>query len=331
MRVAILCPGRGAYTKRSRNSLPGDDAWVRTAEELRAGYGLPPLLELDRATRWESATHLRPDNVSPLIYLCTMLDAREALEGTGRECVAVAGNSMGWYTALAVAGALSFEDGFRLVQEMALLQMEHADGGQVVYPRIDENWRREPRQDEHIAAALASSQGEAFPSIELGGYAVLAGSARGVEHLLKALPYVEMGPSLYPFQLAQHGPYHTPLLDAVRRKARRQLDDLDFREPEVALVDGTGRIHTPWTADPGELREYTLGDQISTPFDFTRSVRVILREYAPGTIVLPGPGNTLGGIAGQILAAERWRGIATREEFEAAQASERPPVLSMRR
>ena len=39
--------------------------------------------------------------------------------------VAVAGNSLGWYTALAVGGALSFEDGFRLVQVMSLLQHEH--------------------------------------------------------------------------------------------------------------------------------------------------------------------------------------------------------------
>ena len=57
-----------------------------------------------------------------------MLDAQTAM--TEGRCVAVAGNSMGWYTALAVTGALDFDDGFRLVQEMSLLQEELRGGGQ---------------------------------------------------------------------------------------------------------------------------------------------------------------------------------------------------------
>ena len=58
------------------------------------------------------------------------------------------GNSLGWYTALAVAGALSFDDAFRLVQEIALLQEEPLPdggaGGQVIYPLADADWRPAP-------------------------------------------------------------------------------------------------------------------------------------------------------------------------------------------
>ena len=327
MRVAILCAGRGAYTKRSRNSLPEEHPWVVRAEELRAEYGLQSLLELDRAKRWESAVHLRPDNVSPLIYLITMLDSEEVR--TEHEVVCVAGNSMGWYSALAVGGALSFEDGFRLVQEMALLQMEHEDGGQIVYPLVDEHWVPVPELAERVEKVLAEP--EVFDSIHLGGYRVLAGTEAACEHLLKALPFVEMGPTFYPYRLAQHGPYHTPLLDGVRAKARRQLERLEFRAPATTLIDGRGARSSPWSTDPPELLEYTLGDQITTPFDFTTSIRVALREFAPDEIVLPGPGNTLGGITGQTMALEGWRGIRTREQFEAAQEGEDAPVWSMRR
>jgi hypothetical protein len=68
-----------------------------------------------------------------------------------------------------------------------------------------------------------------------------------------------------------------------------------------------------------------------TPYDFGLSVRVALREYAPERLVLPGPGNPLGSICAQILIAEGWRGIRSRPEFEAVQASDAPILLSLRR
>jgi hypothetical protein len=48
-------------------------------------------------------------------------------------------------------------------------------------------------------------------------------------------------------------------------------------------------------------------------------------------LVLPGPGNSLGGICGQLVVAEGYRGIRSREDFEAAQRSGNPIVLSMHR
>jgi acyl transferase domain-containing protein len=308
--------------------LPEDHPWVHEAEALRKEYGLPSLLELDRE-RWNGEVHLRPDHASPLIYLHSMLDAAQAMRE--HDVVCVGGNSMGWYTAVAAAGALSFADGFRLVQEMALLQMEHGDGGQILYPLIDDQWRLDPKMEERIAVALREGGGEAFPSIALGGYAVLAGTEKGVAHLLERLPPVEMGPSLYPYRLKLHGPYHTPLLEGVARKAAAQLQRLGWAAPRIALVDGRGVRFSPWSTDPADLRAYTLGAQITTPYGFTASVRVALREYAPDVVVLPGPGNTLGGICGQVLVMEGYRGIRSRDDFERVQGGDAPVVHSMRR
>jgi hypothetical protein len=168
-----------------------------------------------------------------------------------------------------------------------------------------------------------------LPSIRLGGYRVLAGSNAGVAHMLKALPPVRIGKVTYPFRLAQHGPYHTHLAQPVSDAARVALADLEFHVPHTTLIDGRGRRHTPWSTDVATLADYTFRAQVTTPYDFTATVRVALRELAPDRLVLPGPGNSLGGVVGQVLCEERWRGIRSKADFAAVQASEQPQVDSM--
>jgi [acyl-carrier-protein] S-malonyltransferase len=328
-RALILCPGRGSYTEKTLRSLPERHPFVERAEALRKEYGLSSLVELDRAAKIDAKVHLTPVNASALIWLVSMIDCEAAAKEY--EIVAVAGNSMGWYTALAVAGALDFDDGFRLMQELAQLQQEHAGGGQILFPQVDEHWRRDAKLVGALEEALASAQGEAFPSIRLGGQAVLAGSEAGIAQLLRTLPKVKLGQNAYPFRLVGHGPYHTPLVQPVADKARAQLARLAWGKPRVTLIDGSGKRHTPWSASPEALRDYTLGPELTTPYDVTLSVRVGLREFAPERIVLPGPGNPLGSICGQILIEEGWRGLRSRADFDGLQASASPLVHSLRR
>ena len=334
-RALLLCPGRGSYTEAELHSLPAGDPDVQRAERLRAaiaaerGIELEPLLDLDGAARFEPARHLRPANVSVLIWLASWLDARAA--AAEHELVCVGGNSMGWYTALAVAGALDFDDGLRLVQVMALLQEQGAPGGQVIYPVVDEDWHADERPLAAVEGALASSGGEAFPSIRLGGYRVLAGSPAGLAQLARTLPRVTRGRVTYPLRLALHGPYHTPLAAGVAAAALRELATLAFRRPRLPLVDGRGRRFGPLSTQPRQLAEYSLGAQVTEPFDFSACARVALREWAPERVVLPGPGNTLGGVVGHILVEERWSGIDSRAAFAHRQESAAPIVVSMGR
>ena len=336
-RAVLACPGRGSYAAASLGSLPADHPWVVRAEQLRAGYDLEPLLDLDRAERFDPSRHLQPIHASPLIFLVSMLDAETAV--ADYRITAVIGNSLGWYTALAVAGALPFEDAFRLVQEMAILQQEPlpsgGPGGQVIYPLADAAWRPDPQLRAAVNAALAdpavNGDGHVHESIDLGAYAVLAGDEAGVARLLGRLAPVRVGERIFPLRLSQHGPYHTPLVAHVATAARERLGDLDWRAPSATLIDGRGARWTPWSTDPAALRDYTLVEQVTTPFRFAVSVRVALREEAPDVLVLPGPGNSLGGICGQLVVADGYRGIRSREVFEAVQRSESPIVLSMHR
>ena len=121
-RAALVFPGRGSYTATSLGSLPPDHPLVQRVEALRSGYDLPPLVELDQAAQFDPKVHLLPANASPLIFLASLLDLGAAPDDV--EPVVAVGNSMGWYTALTAVGALSLEDGYRLVQEMSLLQQE---------------------------------------------------------------------------------------------------------------------------------------------------------------------------------------------------------------
>ncbi|NQU50892.1 MAG: ACP S-malonyltransferase [Planctomycetes bacterium] len=329
-RVVLVLPGRGSYTERTMRQLDANHPLVRQAEGMRADLGLDSLLELDRAERFSPARHLRPAHVSPLIYLRTMIDVARVRDE--HEVVAIVGNSMGWYTGLAAGGSLSFEDGFRLVQKMSLLQEEHgAVGGQIVYPIVGEDWRRLPERQAVLEALVASQPDELFHSIHLGGQAVLAGTRAGLTAATESLEAVKQGRVTYPLRLAQHGPYHTPLVEATAKAARGFARDLYFDQPEIELIDGKGRRHTPWGADTALLRDYTFGAQITDTYDFTRSVEVALCEHAPDHFIATGPGNTLGGILGQILIGLRWRGMESKDDFLAVQESDAPMLHSLDR
>lgn len=332
-RAVVAFPGRGAYGAGSLHALPLDHRFVRRAETLRGDFELTPLRHLDGADRLDPRIHLRPANAAAMTFLIGMLDA--ARIAADHEVVAVVADSIGWYTALAATGALEFDDAFRLAQEMALLHEQplpaDGPGGQVIYPLTDDAWKPDPALAAAVDRALAAGNGNVHRSEDLGGYAVLAGTETGVGRLLEALPPIRVGQRSYPLRLALHGPDHTPLVGHVVAAAQRLMAELTWRAPRVTLIDGRGVRFTPWSTDPGELARYTLDEQVVTPYRFATSLRVALREYAPDVVVLPGPGTSLGGICGQVIVAEGYRGARSRAGFESIQAGRKPILLSMRR
>ena len=188
-RAILALPGRGAYTAAALGTLTGDPL-LGALDELRAERGLVPLAELDGAHGFVPSVHLRSANVAPLIYLASLRQAREL--AADHDVVAVVGNALGWCTALAVAGALDPGDGLLLAQHVGLAQeapiADDGPGGQLLYPLADTEWRQIAARTSSVARAIASADGAAWLSIELGPYAVLAGSERGLATLLAELP-----------------------------------------------------------------------------------------------------------------------------------------------
>jgi len=328
--AVIVCPGRGTYTKAELGTLarhrPAEAAMLDAFDRRRAALGQDTLADLDGAGRYSVARHSRGDNASALIYACSLADVR-AIQGM--QVVAVTGNSMGWYTALAAGGAVSAGDGFEIVNTMGTLMQRHLIGGQLVYPFVDADWRPVPGRRAALLAVveqIAARPGHALGlSIDLGGMLVLAGNAEGLAAFEAAVP-PEQG--RFPMRLANHAAFHTPLQDPVAAEGRAALPPSLFGQPKVPLIDGRGAIWWPGGTDPGTLRTYTLGHQVTQAYDFTRAITVAAREFAPDLFIIPGPGTTLGGAVAQALILADWQGLGGRADFVNRQGAD-PLLISM--
>lgn len=222
-----------------------------------------------------------------------------------------------------MAGALTPHEGWRLVATMSALQRDIA-GGQLLTTTVDDEWHRDAAHAAAVDRALdeVNAMGDghfAAWSIRLGGHAVLAGTEAAISELLRRLPTIRVGKRDFPFRLAGHGPFHTRLCAPVAERAARELSDLALHPPRVHLIDGFGRMHSPWSCDPAALRRYTLGGQVTETFDFRAAVTVAMRELQPDVLVCLGPGTSLRAPVGHCVVAERWRGVDGRLSLVASE------------
>lgn len=323
--AVVICPGRGTYNKPELGYLhrhhAGRMEMFREFDAIRAETGQEAVTALDGAQRFSVSKYSRGDVASPLIYAAALADAQALAEDI--EVVAVTGNSMGWYIALAAAGALSPENGFRVVNTMGTLMQTHLIGGQLVYPFTGDDWRDDPARKANLLAEVARIN--ALPehdlalSIDLGGMLVLAGNEAGLRAFEAAQPVVQ---ERFPMRLANHAAFHTRLQAPVAQEGRRQLPATLFTQPDLPMIDGRGKIWWPGATDAGALWDYTLGHQVTEPYDFTRAVQTAAREFAPDLFIVTGPGATLGGAVAQSLVQASWRGMSDKESFQALQAQD---------
>jgi malonyl CoA-acyl carrier protein transacylase len=325
----VICPGRGTYNAAELGYLARhfpDPALLARFDAERAAQGQPALSALDGAATFSLATHTRGDNASGLIFAASYGDFL-ALDRQGIEVVAVTGNSMGWYSALACAGALDADAGFKVANTMGTLMQQALIGGQVIYPFMGEDWAPDrARKAELLAlvAEIAARPGcDLFLSIDLGGMLVLAGNAEGLKAFEGAIPPLQ---GRFPMRLGNHAAFHTPLQAPVAASGRAALGAALFGQPALPLIDGRGQIWWPGAADTQALWDYTLGHQVTAPYDFTRAIAVAAREFAPDLFIILGPGTTLGGAVAQALIMAGWRGIADKAGFQQVQAAS--PLLA---
>ncbi|QCB56552.1 ACP S-malonyltransferase [Sphingopyxis sp. PAMC25046] len=331
----VVAPGRGTYGKGELGSIARlhgapFGALIANFDAQRHDRGQPTVTELDGADRFSVGVHMRGDVAAPLIYTATALDYL-SIDRDKYDIVAALGNSMGWYSALALGGAVSIEDGFRISNAMGLNSQTHGPGGQILLQVADEDWHPLPGLRDRLldlVAAIAARPGHDLAlSIDLAGMLVLAGNEEGLAALLAEAPPT---PGRDPLRLAGHGPFHTPLMFGSSEKAKAELPVALFGRPDIPMVDGRGHIWRRFSSDPAETWDYSFGHQILAPYDFARSVQVAVKEYAPDAIILPGPGDTLGGAIAQSLIGIGWQGMTSKTDFMARQASD-PILLSMGR
>lgn len=332
-RIVVVCPGRGSYTKENlgylRQPSPQMQPFIQDIDQRRKALGQPSISELDNAESFKPNVHTKGEHASSLIYACAYSDFL-SIDPDRYEIVAVTGNSMGWYLALAYGGSLDWAGAFDVVNSMGSMMKDEIIGAQIIYPVSDEKWVHSAQTQKLVETTLARINErvdhEAHISIYLGGYVVIGANRNATQALLKELPPVEN----YPFQLINHAAFHTPLLQSTSARAFDILPENLFHPPKIPLIDGRGHIWSPFSTDVGALHRYTLGHQVVEAFDFTRAISVALKEFAPDHLVLLGPGASLGGAIGQILIANDWRGLKSKDQFSKLQMED-PPLLAMGR
>ena len=330
MRTAVvICPGRGTYGKPELGTLARhfkNRALLVRLDARRTELGQETLTALDSAATYSTARHTRGDNASALIYAATIADFA-ALQDI--EIVAVTGNSMGWYSALACAGALSPENGFEVVNTMGTLMQDHLIGGQLIHPFMDEGWGNNPARKAALLTLtdeINSRPGHSLAlSINLGGMLVLAGNEAGLAAFEAATPPAQ---SRFPLRLANHAAFHTALQAPVAAEGRAKLPGHLFAQPKHPLIDGRGAIWWPHATDTAALWQYTLGHQVTEPYDFTHAITIAAREFAPDLFIITGPGTTLGGATAQALILANWHGMQSKSDFQTAQSAG-PFLISM--
>ncbi|SHJ11035.1 [acyl-carrier-protein] S-malonyltransferase [Shimia gijangensis] len=322
--AVVIAPGRGTYNKAELGYLGQHHstrhALISEMDAYRTAHGQKTVTELDQAARFSGAQHTRGDNASPLIYACAYSDFL-SIDRDQFDIVGVTGNSMGWYIALACAGALDAMGGLEVVNTMGTLMQEHLIGGQLIYPFTDENWVPIPGQRDAILSTMRDI--DALPdhtldvSIDLGGMLVLAGNEAGLSAFEKRMPRLR---ERFPMRLPNHAGFHTALQDPVAELGRAALPQSLFQQPTLPLIDGRGALWHPKATDLTALRDYTLGHQVVASYDLTAAIRTAARELMPDVFIILGPGTTLGGAVAQSLILSGWRGWSDKASFQASEA-----------
>lgn len=328
----VICPGRGTYGKDELGYLQrfhsDKSDFIAAMDAQRRDNQQLAISELDSRDKYRLSEHATGENASALIFTCALADY-QSINRELYDIVAVTGNSMGWYLALAAGAACDLNTGMHIVNSMGTRMHKEATGGQLLYPLCDDNWQPDVQLKSVLTDTIARLQQlpecEISLSIDLGLMAVLAANQAGIKALLSALPKVQ---DRYPMVIPHHGAFHSPLMREISYKALQQFSSDMFRAPQIPMIDGRGRIWHQDNFEAQALHHYTFGTQVCESYNFSKAVEVGCKEFAPDCIIILGPGTTLGPPTAQQLIKMQWLNFGSKADFKQRQ-KEKPFVLSM--
>jgi [acyl-carrier-protein] S-malonyltransferase len=234
-------------------------------------------------------------NTQPAIFLHSMVMA-QAL--TDIEPSMVAGHSLGEYSALVAAGALSFADGLRLVRLRGALMQE---AGVIRKGTMAAVMGLSPEVTIELCRE-ASASGVVQPAnFNSPGQIVISGSVDGVH---KAMELARAKGARMVKELVVSGAFHSPLMESARDGLKKALDATTFMDARIP-------VYANVTAEPvtaaAEIRDL-LYRQLTMPVLWEQSVRSMVRDGAEDFIEI-GPGKVLQGLIKRTEAGARSRGF----------------------
>lgn len=203
-------------------------------------------------------------------------------------CAFAAGLSLGEYTALTYAGAMSFEEGLRVVKARGEAMQAAADAtpsGMVSALLLDRDQVVKVREESSVAGRIW------IANYLCPGNTVLSGDKLACD---RAVEVIEQS-SGKPILLAVAGAFHTPLMESACERLAEALSKVSIQTPRIPVVSNVdAKVHT----DPEDIRQVLIR-QVTQPVLWEDSVRWLLSQGA-GRFFEIGPGKVLKGLLKRI-------------------------------
>jgi len=229
-------------------------------------------------------------NTQPAI-LTTSIAALRAMEERFGQPDFVAGHSLGEFSALVAAGALTFEEGLLLVQERGHLMKQagkRSPGGMAAVIGLQVS------QVEALCAQVREASGGyvGVANDNCPGQVVISGDERTLQVGIEAM---RTAGARRVIRLAVSIAGHSPLMAEAAAAFRRTLEKVTLQPPKVPFV--ANATAGPLT-DPDRMRE-ALGRQLTSPIHWSESVRWMIERGATRFVEV-GPGEVLTGLLRRI-------------------------------
>ena len=285
-RSAFLFPGQGAQAVGMAKALCASLSAARHLFDQAAnilGYDLLEVCSTGPPERLNSTVVSQPAIfVASLAALESLRQTEPAAEN---DCVASAGLSLGEYTALAFAGALSFADGLRLVQKRGQAMQAAADrapSAMVSVLGLDQ------AKVEELCARARGADTLEVANLLCPGNIVVSGSKAACDEVEKLAP--EMG-AMKTIRLAVAGAFHTALMKPADQTLAAAFAGVALTPPRVPVWSN---VDAQPHSDPGEIRAL-LVRQVVQPVLWEQTIRNLLAAGVDKFYEI-GPGRVLAGL-----------------------------------
>lgn len=283
---AYVFPGQGSQFPGMAKSLYESNSLAKElidkADEV-LGFGLSSIM-FDG-----TAEDLKETRVTqPAVFLHSYVAARCA-EDFAPDMVA--GHSLGEFSALAAAGAMSFEDALKLVYIRATqmqLCCESVPGTMAAIIGLP---------NEKVESICDSVEGLVIAAnYNCDGQVVISGEKEAVE---KACELAKEAGAKRALPLAVSGAFHSPLMEPARAKLAEAIEATEFHAPSCPVYQN---VTAKAESDPVIIKKNLLA-QLTSPVKWTQSVKEMLADGADYFCEV-GPGNVLQGLVKRIASAE---------------------------
>lgn len=288
MSIAIVFPGQGAQSVGMLSALAAEyPQVVETFDEASdaLGIGLWKLVSEGPAEQLDSTENTQPALVAAGVAVWRVWQA-----AGGPRPVAMAGHSLGEYTALVCAGVLRFSEAIRLVAERGKAMQAAAPAGRGAMAAL--LGLGDAAVEALCAAATEGEDRVSAANYNAPGQVVIAGARSAVE---RAISSAKEAGARRAVELAVSVPSHCALMDPAVERLRGLLEEASWKAPEIPVIQNVdASAHRTVEA----IRDCLIR-QLNHSVLWTKSVRN-MADRGVGRLIEAGPGKVLAGLTRRI-------------------------------